>query len=107
MKKLWARFDDRASLMLIGLCVTLFMLPLVPDLPFPFALVLLAFALVAAVPVFVQVVRALCGQVSASAQPSAVRRDAPDLGQLRRPAAPGTPGTVRSRAPSHLTAALG
>ncbi|SJN12064.1 hypothetical protein FM113_13775 [Leucobacter sp. 7(1)] len=101
MEKRWA------SMKLTLLLVYLGVLPLTPDVPLPFAFVLLALALVAAVPLFLRFARTLSHRFFPRVQPSIVRSTTLGAWQLLRPVAPGARGTVRSRAPSGLLATHG
>ncbi|MFA5607259.1 MAG: hypothetical protein WDA07_08735 [Leucobacter sp.] len=96
-----------ASMKLTLLLLYLGVLPLIPDVPLPFAFALLAVALAAAVPLFVRFARTLSHRFLKPVQPSIVRSATPGTWQLLRPVAPGTRGTVRSRAPSGLLAVHG
>lgn len=80
-------------------------LPLTPDVPLPFVSALLALVLVATAPLASRVARTLSHQIFVPLQPSIIRQTTPGAWQLFRPVAPGTRGTVRSRAPSLLLAA--
>lgn len=101
MEKRWASIKLTLLLLYLGV------LPLTPDVPLPFAFALLAVALVAAVPIFLQFARTLSHRLFTPVQPSIVHSAMPVAWQLRRPVAPGTRGTVRSRAPSSLLTAHG
>lgn len=101
MKQRWPAIKITLVLLYLGV------LPLAPDTPLFFAFALLALALVATVPVFLQFTRALCRPVSAVDDPTDGFSGSPGLWQLLRPVAPGTRGMVRSRAPSRLAAAHG
>lgn len=101
MEKRWASIKLTLVLLYLGV------LPLTPDVPLPFAFALLALALDAAVPLFLRFSRTLSCRFFAPVQPLIVRSATPGSWQLLRPVAPGTPGTVRSRAPSSLLAAHG
>lgn len=103
MEKRWASIKLTLLLLYLGV------LPLAPDvpLPFAFAFALLALALITAVPLFLRFARILVSRSFEPVQQSAVRSATPGSWQLLRPVAPGTPGTVRSRAPSGLIAAHG
>jgi len=99
--KRWASIKLTLVLLYLGV------LPLTPDVPLPFAFALLALALVAAVPLFLRFARTLSQRFFAPVQSSFVRFATPGSWQLLRPVAPGTRGTVRSRAPSRPMAAHG
>ncbi len=101
MEKRWASIKLTLLLLYLGV------LPLTPDVPLPFTFLLLALALVAAVPFFLQFARTLSHGFFTPVQPSLVRSATPGAWQLRRPVAPGSRGTVRSRAPSGLLAIHG
>lgn len=101
VEKRWASIKLTLVLLYLGA------LPLTPEVPLPFAFVLLALALVAAVPLFVRFVRTLACRFFAPVQPLGGQLASPSGWQLLRPVAPGTRGTVRSRAPSGLLAAHG
>jgi hypothetical protein len=101
VEKRWAWIKLTLVLLYLGV------LPLTPDVPLPFAFVLLALALVATVPLCLRFARTLSHRLFAPVPPSIVRSTTPDVWQLIRPVAPGARGTVRSRAPSGLRAARG
>ncbi|NLB47798.1 MAG: hypothetical protein GX814_08725 [Microbacteriaceae bacterium] len=101
MEKRWASIKLTLLLLYLGV------LPLTPDVPLPFAFALLAIALVTAVPLILRFARTLSQRFFTPGQPSIVRSAPPGAWQLLRPVAPGTRGTVRSRAPSSLLAARG
>lgn len=103
MDKRWASIKLTLVLLYLGV------LPLTPDVPLPvtvtFALV--AFALVAAAPLFLRFAGTLSQQFFAPVQSSVVRSATPGSWQLLRPVTLGARGTVRSRAPSGLNAIHG
>ncbi|MHA3683009.1 hypothetical protein ACXR2T_00390 [Leucobacter sp. HY1910] len=99
MEKRWASMKLTLLLLYLGV------LPLTPDVPLPFAFVLLALALIAAVPLIQRFARTLCHRHFTPVQQSIVHTATLGAWQLLRPVAPGTSGTVRSRAPSGLLAA--
>lgn len=101
MEKRWASIKLTLVLLYLGV------LPLTPDVPLPFAFALLAIALVAAVPLFLRFARTLSRRFFVPFQSSVVRSATPGSWQLLRPVAPGSRGTVRSRAPSGVLAAHG
>lgn len=101
VEKSWASI--RLTLVLLYLGV----LPLTPDLPLPIAFALLALAMAAAVPLLLRLARTLSCRVFVSDQRSVELDLARGSWPLHRPMAPGTRGTVRSRAPSTLNAAHG
>lgn len=101
MKKRWASIKLTLLLLYLGV------LPLTPDVPLPFAFALLALALIAAVPLFLLFARSLSHRLFTPVQSSIIYSSPPGVWQLLRPVAPGSRGTVRSRAPSRLLAAHG
>lgn len=98
MDKRWAAI--RVLLLLLYLGTP----PLLPEAPPPFALVLLALAVVTAGLLLHWGARVQSRRSFAPDKPAAVDFAEPALWQL--PLAPGEPGTVRARAPARLNAAL-
>ncbi|MBK0421301.1 hypothetical protein JD292_04320 [Leucobacter sp. CSA2] len=101
MEKRWAAIKLTAVLLYLGV------LPLTPDLPLPFAFALLALALLAATPVIADFARSLSQRHVTRVQPSTAGPATPVAWPPLRPVAPGTRGTVRSRAPSGMLAVHG
>lgn len=79
-------------------------LPFDLDAPVMIALALLGLAVVIGAPILLHCVRSVISSVAPPVPVLSVRTTAPDARPLPRPEAPGTPGTVRSRAPARLFA---
>lgn len=101
MEQRWASIKLTLVLLYLGV------LPLTPDVPLPFAFALLALALIAAAPFLLHIARTLPRRLPAPVRPSSARSARPGPWHLLRPIAPGTRGTVRSRAPAGPVAAHG
>lgn len=101
MKQRWPVV--RLTLLLIYLGA----LPLLPDASSLLALVLLALMLVITVPFALRSAPTLPQSIHQSDQSLGLESVGSRLWQLMRPAAPGSPGTTRSRAPSRLAACRG
>lgn len=99
-----------ASFKLTLLLLYLGVLPLTPEIPLPFAFVVLALfavAMLAAAPFFARAVRKLFQRSVSETHLAVGLALTPGSWQLLRPAPPGGRGTVRSRAPSGQFAACG
>lgn len=101
MEKRWASMKLTLLLFYLGV------LPLAPDIPLPlaFAFALLAVALLATLPTLARFARTSHHGFFTPVYLSSVRAAMPVTWQLLRPVTLGARGTVRSRAPSGLSAA--
>lgn len=82
-------------------------IPFTIDLPAPLILALVAVAMIAATATAMQQTRVEFGAIAARIYTSFPSIAPSSSERLPLPEAPGTPGTVRSRAPSLFSAALG
>lgn len=98
MQRLWA--VTKFSLLMLSVGI----LPSVPQELLPLTLAILLVAAIAA-PLLLRATAALSRATSVSPQNHQLHSNPYDFVQVSRPEAPGTPGTVRSRAPASVATA--